>query len=247
MTGPARSGMLDGKDIRGTGMPVERACEAPALADRRAPAQSGLAYAWAGDGPLLPAMTPGRRTRLAAKRAFDLLTAGAAILLLSPLLLAVAGLVALPDGGPVLFRQTRVGLHGRPFQVLKFRSMAASGQVTPIGRLLRRTSLDELPQLFNVARGEMSLVGPRPHVPGMQAGGTAYDRLVPYYARRQAMKPGMTGWAQAHGLRGPADDPLRARARIDHDLAYIQNFSLALDLRIILRTIRIEFLTGTGR
>jgi len=92
----------------------------------------------------------------------------------------------------------------------------------------------------------MSLIGPRPHTFGMFAGGTTYERLVPYYKARQTMKPGLSGWAQANGLRGPTDNAIRARARVDHDLAYIENFSLFLDIKIILKTLRQEFLGGTG-
>jgi lipopolysaccharide/colanic/teichoic acid biosynthesis glycosyltransferase len=118
--------------------------------------------------------------------------------------------------------------------------------VTPVGRFLRRTSLDELPQLVNVIVGDMSLVGPRPHVEGMLAAGVDYAELVPYYNLRHVMRPGLSGWAQANGLRGPTDSAEAARARIDHDVAYIQNFSIWLDLKIIWLTLVKEFVTGSG-
>jgi lipopolysaccharide/colanic/teichoic acid biosynthesis glycosyltransferase len=144
--------------------------------------------------------------------------------------------------------------------MLKFRTMfvdagdasgivqttANDSRVTPLGRFLRAKSIDELPQLFNVLVGDMSIVGPRPHVEGMLAGGRPYEELVPYYRLRHHMRPGLSGWAQANGLRGPTTDAAVAKARIDHDLAYIQNFSLMLDAEIIVLTIKREFFTGTG-
>jgi lipopolysaccharide/colanic/teichoic acid biosynthesis glycosyltransferase len=119
-------------------------------------------------------------------------------------------------------------------------------RVTAIGSFIRKTSIDELPQLINVLRGDMSLVGPRPHVPGMKAGGMLYRKLVPYYDVRLTMLPGLTGWAQANGWRGETDAPVAGRSRVDHDIAYIANFSLWLDLKIILMTIRREFVVGSG-
>lgn len=114
---------------------------------------------------------------------------------------------------------------------------ANDNRVTRIGAFIRRTSVDELPQLINVLRGDMSLVGPRPHVPGMQAAGMDYQDLVPHYAFRQSMRPGLTGWAQCQGLRGPTTDQIRALRRIGHDFAYVQNFSLWLDARIVWKTL----------
>jgi lipopolysaccharide/colanic/teichoic acid biosynthesis glycosyltransferase len=213
--------------------------------------QSGLPLKLATGRPFVLRGTGALFARLVAKRLIDIIVSVVALVLLSPLLLCIAATIRLGDGGSILFRQQREGRSGRLFQLLKFRTWReddcdASGisqpsdddpRLTPIGRVLRRTSLDELPQLLNVLRGEMSLVGPRPHVPGMRAGGTSYRQLVPYYAQRLQMKPGLTGWAQVNGLRGPTGDPWLARRRIDHDLAYIQNFSLRLDLKILARTL----------
>ncbi|MNL39206.1 UDP-glucose:undecaprenyl-phosphate glucose-1-phosphate transferase [compost metagenome] len=190
----------------------------------------------------------------------DILGSLAGLALLGPLMIIVALAVKASSPGPVLFRQKREGLNGRIFEAYKFRSMAAelgdaSGvaqtldndpRVTAIGRFIRKTSIDELPQLFNVLKGDMSLVGPRPHVPGMMAAGRLYKDLVPYYDRRLDMLPGITGWAQVNGLRGSTRDPHKARERIDHDLAYIQNFSVWLDLKIIALTVVREFVTGSG-
>ncbi len=202
-----------------------------------------------------------RRTRhLIAKRAFDILASAGALLALLPFFIILAVLIKATSKGPVLFRQEREGRWGKPFMAYKFRSMKVeecdlSGvaqtvkddpRVTAIGRLIRRTSIDELPQLLNVLMGDMSLVGPRPHVSGMLAGGMGYKELVPYYDQRLEMLPGLTGWAQVNGLRGPTERADRARARIDHDLAYIQNFSFWLDLYIIGQTIRHEFVGGSG-
>ncbi|KKB10359.1 exopolysaccharide biosynthesis protein [Devosia chinhatensis] len=195
-----------------------------------------------------------------AKRVVDILLSGAALIALMPLMLLVAAIIKITSSGPVTFRQWREGVNGTSFEILKFRSMrqdmcdlsgvaqTASNdpRVTAIGRFIRRTSIDELPQLINVLRGDMSLVGPRPHVDNMRAGGMAYKELVPYYHLRLQMQPGLTGWAQANGFRGSTTDPVRARQRIDHDIAYIQNFSIWLDLRIILITLVREFVGGSG-
>ena len=222
--------------------------------------QSGLPF-YCNDGvPVAPIASPGRAIHLIAKRVFDVTVAALALVFLLPLFAVIAAAIKLESKGPVFFRQPRQGRHGKLFATYKFRSMRvaegdASGiaqtvfgdpRRTRVGALLRRTSIDELPQLFNVLLGEMSIVGPRPHVPGMRAGGLAYDELVPYYDRRLDMLPGITGWAQANGLRGSTIDAGRARARIDHDIAYIQNFSIWLDLRIIGLTVAREFIGGTG-
>jgi len=195
------------------------------------------------------------------KRLFDIAGSAAGLLVLSPLLLGIALAIKLTSAGPVLFWQERVGFRGQRFRILKFRTLFSDrcdpsgrsqidredNRVTPIGRILRTKSLDELPQLVNVLRGEMSLVGPRPHVSGMQIEGRTYEVAVPYYAEREAMKPGITGWAQVNQFRGPTLDFTTAVARVHHDIAYIQNFSLALDMQILLMTIWIEALRGTGQ
>jgi lipopolysaccharide/colanic/teichoic acid biosynthesis glycosyltransferase len=195
-----------------------------------------------------------------AKRNMDIALTVLGLLALAPLLCLIALMVKLTSPGPVLFAQWRPGLQGRPFRILKFRTLRRDSadqsgirqiklgdeRLTPIGAFLRRTSLDELPQLVNVLRGEMSLVGPRPHVDGMMAAGVPYDELVPYYNLRHAVRPGITGWAQANGLRGPTECPYKAKARVDHDIAYVQNHSPLLDLRILWRTVTSEFLLGSG-
>jgi exopolysaccharide biosynthesis polyprenyl glycosylphosphotransferase len=185
-----------------------------------------------------------------AKRAVDLLLGGVllAAFALPMALLTVA--IRLDSPGPVLFRQRRVGFQGRVFEMLKFRTMhhepaQAPGcvqavrddpRVTRLGAFLRRTSLDELPQLFNVLRGEMSLVGPRPHAPGTSADGRVFEEVVPFYAGRHRVKPGITGLAQVRGLRGETRTEADVLARVEADYEYIARWSLGLDLLILLRT-----------
>jgi lipopolysaccharide/colanic/teichoic acid biosynthesis glycosyltransferase len=125
-------------------------------------------------------------------------------------------------------------------------TVQGDARVTRIGRILRKTSLDEIPQLFNVIKGDMSLVGPRPHVPGMLAADLPYEHLVPYYVQRHTARPGITGLAQVNGCRGSTVEPNRAISRIDYDLVYIESWSLLMDVMIIVRTIRKEFLSGSG-
>ena len=187
--------------------------------------------------------------QLLLKRVMDVVLAVLALVVLGPALILLAIAIRLTSKGPALFRQDRDGLNGRVISVYKFRSMyidRGEAGVTPLGRFIRRTSIDELPQLLNVIRGDMSLVGPRPHPVGLLAAGGPYETLVPYYHARHVMKPGISGWAQANGLRGSTDDATMARARIEHDIAYIQNFNLLLDIRIMIRTVQREFVTGTG-
>lgn len=197
---------------------------------------------------------------LKMKRCFDFIVASLLLVFLLPGLITIAIAIKATSAGPVLFRQQRYGLGGDTFEIFKFRTMFVetadpSGvaqtrecdpRVTPLGALLRRSSLDELPQLWNVVRGDMSLVGPRPHVPGMLAGGMLYEELVPYYFERNAMRAGITGLAQVNGLRGSTVDAAVAKARIDQDLQYIRHWSLALDIRILWETARREFLNGNG-
>jgi polysaccharide biosynthesis protein PslA len=234
------------------------ATEKPAR--RQVTLQSGLPLTMMGNDPAPQPEQPRRQVALAIKRIFDVVASALALVLLAPLVLMVAIAIRIESRGPALFRQKREGLHGHAFMAFKFRSMRlevcdASGvahtvkgdpRITRVGAFLRKTSIDELPQLLNVLIGQMSIVGPRPHVPGMLAGPQPYRSLVPYYDHRLSMLPGITGWAQANGLRGDASDPVQARARIDHDLAYIENFSLMLDLRILVKTIQQEFFGGTG-
>jgi len=183
----------------------------------------------------------------ALKRAIDLAGAGAALFFASPLLIAIAIAIKLDSEGPVLFRQTRNGLAGRPFRILKFRTMTVledhdgllqarrdDARITPIGRFLRRTSLDELPQLINVIRGEMSLVGPRPHA---KAHDEFYGRLIENYSLRQHVKPGISGWAQVNGLRGETPTLDTMYRRIEFDLWYATRASLLLDFVILARTL----------
>jgi len=201
-----------------------------------------------------------RVLQLAIKRSMDIAGALVALVILGPLMLAIACAVRATSPGPILFRQPREGLNGRRFVIYKFRSMrvdagdvegtrqarAGDDRLTPIGAFIRAKSLDELPQLLNVLKGDMSLVGPRPHVPEMLAAGQLYRQLVPNYDDRLGMRPGITGWAQAHGLRGPTDDAATATARVQYDIAYIRDFSLLMDIKIILMTLRTEFLSGSG-
>ena len=176
------------------------------------------------------------------KRAFDIIVSGFLLVVLSPLFLLLAIAIRLSSPGPVLFRQERIGLNKKPFTMYKFRSMrvndeqntAWSGSTddrrTWLGSLLRKISLDELPQLFNVFRGEMSLVGPRPEIPFYVE---RFRETVPLYMVKYQVRPGMTGWAQIHGLRGDTSIP----ARVEHDLWYIENWSLGLDVRILFKTL----------
>ncbi len=181
------------------------------------------------------------------KRLFDVVAALAALMVLSPVMLIVAVLVRIKLGSPVLFRQERPGLNCRIFTMYKFRTMIAkthddAGQLlpdekrlTPFGRWLRATSLDELPELFNVLKGDMSLVGPRPLM-------VKYlPRYTPEQNRRHEVKPGITGWAQVNGLRGETETVDKMKARVEYDLEYLRNWSLGLDLQIIVRTIRLLF------
>lgn len=182
-----------------------------------------------------------------SKRAFDVVCAGLAIVLLTPLFLVVAALIKLDSKGPVFFRQRRRGFNLEEFGIWKFRTMttlddgdtikqAAKNdmRVTAVGRLLRKYSIDELPQLFNVLKGEMSLVGPRPHA---VAHDRFYEQRIALYPRRLNMKPGITGWAQVNGFRGATGTDEAMRQRVEHDLFYIDNWSVAFDCYIIALTI----------
>jgi exopolysaccharide biosynthesis polyprenyl glycosylphosphotransferase len=194
-----------------------------------------------------------RRVSWRLKRVIDLVFAAAALVLASPLLAAIAIAVRFEGGPGVLFRQVRVGVDGRRFTLLKFRSMrpvddresatrwsiADDDRIGPVGRMLRRTSLDELPQLWNVFRGDMSIVGPRPERPHFV---DEFGKTTPRYLARHRVPCGMTGWAQVHRLRG--NTSIADRARFDN--YYIEHWSLWLDLKIVVRTIT-AVLAGEGR
>lgn len=184
---------------------------------------------------------------LLLKRSFDLIFGTLAIVSLAPLMLIVAALIKLDSTGPILFRQIRHGYNNRPITVLKFRTMvlheetgkfrqATRGdpRITRVGRILRRTNIDELPQLINVIRGDMSLVGPRPHAVSHNR---IYDGQITRMARRHNVKPGITGWAQVNGLRGETDTFEKMVTRVEYDLYYIDHWSFALDIIILIRTI----------
>ena len=183
----------------------------------------------------------------AFKRLLDLIAGSVVIVTLAPMMLLVAAVIKMESPGPVFFVQTRNGFNGRPFRMCKFRTMSVledgpiirqatkdDPRVTRFGRLLRRTNIDELPQLFNVIAGDMSLVGPRPHA---AAHNSEYERTVANYAYRYHVKPGLTGWAQVHGLRGETQTLDLMAKRVEFDLWYINNWSFWLDLKILLRTL----------
>ncbi|GJE25620.1 hypothetical protein LKMONMHP_0458 [Methylobacterium organophilum] len=180
------------------------------------------------------------------KRAFDLVLATTALVLLAPMLIAIAVLIKIDSPGPVFFRQRRYGFNQQAFGVFKFRSMKVHAEagfrqatrnddrITRIGAMLRRTNLDELPQLLNVLIGDMSLVGPRPHA---LAHDRSFERRIALYARRHNVKPGITGWAQVNGFRGETLTDADMEKRVQADLHYIDNWSIWLDLKIILQTV----------
>lgn len=185
------------------------------------------------------------------KRTFDIIVAGAALLLLAPLFVLLIIAIKLDSPGPAFFRQIRFGYNNRPFTMLKFRTMHVNAcdpsgarrtvrndpRVTRLGRFLRRTSLDELPQLWNVLVGDMSLVGPRPHPVEMKVGDRYYHEVVEGYFARHRVRPGITGLAQVHGLRGEVDTIEKARARLAYDLEYVERWSFWLDLEILALTL----------
>lgn len=196
-----------------------------------------------------PTVCPVAASRL--KRAFDIFGASAALLVFLPLLLLVACLVRLESPGPALFRQRRTGLNGEIFQVFKFRTMRVAedgdvvrqatrgdSRITALGAILRKFSIDELPQLLNVLKGDMSLIGPRPHA---VAHDEQWGKLVPGYDRRFRTRPGMTGYAAVCGFRGEVKELQGIIDRVDADNEYIDTWSFALDLKIIWRTIPLVF------
>lgn len=191
---------------------------------------------------------PQSHTRALIKRAQDIVLGALLLALFALPMLLIACAVKLDSKGPVLYRQRRYGFNNRVITLYKFRSMrhdpkaplqqvrANDPRITRIGRLLRRTSLDELPQLINVLKGDMSLVGPRPHAIGMKAAERELDEIVAEYAHRHRVKPGITGWAQVNGSRGPIETPAAVRRRVRYDLDYVTRASLWFDLQILLRT-----------
>lgn len=194
----------------------------------------------------------GMRAR-ALKRLFDVALAASALALLSPLMLLVAALIKLQDGGPVFFRQRRMGRGNHFFDIYKFRSMReAEGdsegdisasrndrRITPLGRIIRRTSIDELPQLINVLKGDMSLVGPRPHALGSKAGDKLFWQVDRKYWQRHGLRPGITGLAQVRGFRGATDNESDLADRLQADLEYMRGWNLWRDIAILLRTLNV--------
>ena len=204
-----------------------------------------------GNTPALLVMRqPLRGMQIIIKRIEDIVVAGLGLLVSAPFMLAAAIAIRLDSPGPIIFRQTRVGFNNRPFTMLKFRTMMVdetddgaigthrdNPRITRVGRFLRRTSIDELPQLFNVLAGDMSVVGPRAHVPNMRVGNHRYAEAVREYAARSRVKPGITGWAQINGMRGGIHTIEKARVGVDMDIHYIENWSLWLDAKIIISTV----------
>jgi Undecaprenyl-phosphate glucose phosphotransferase len=188
------------------------------------------------------------------KGAIDRCSAAVALLVLLPVFLAIGCGIAMSSPGPIFFRQLRIGYRGRMFWIYKFRTMNVSAQpnvlltqrndkrVFPFGAVLRKLSLDELPQLINVLNGDMSLVGPRPHMPQARAAGKLYFEAVNEYAGRHRVKPGITGWAQINGWRGPTETLEQIERRVEHDIYYIENWSVMFDIVILLRTVLVGFM-----
>ena len=184
------------------------------------------------------------------KRAFDIVFSSIALVLLSPIMLATAIAIRMESKGPIIFRQKRFGFNNEVIEVLKFRSMfhemsdadakvvvtKNDPRVTKVGRFIRKTSIDELPQLINVLRSELSLVGPRPHAVNAHTKNQLWDEVVDGYFGRHKVKPGVTGWAQIKGWRGEVDNEEKIRRRVEHDLYYIENWSILLDLYIVMIT-----------
>ena len=222
--------LLDGEDEHHEAAAIERIAGAPLARLSGPPAAEGKAV---------------------LKRLQDIAVGSMALVLAAPIMLAVVIAIRLDSPGPALFRQRRHGFNNEEIVVYKFRSMrldaadakatrqisAGDDRVTRVGRFIRRTSLDELPQIFNVLSGEMSLVGPRPHAIGMMTGEVESSRLVAEYAHRHRMKPGMTGWAAIHGSRGPVDTPELVKRRVALDVEYIDRQSFWLDLYVMLMTL----------
>ena len=209
---------------------------------------------------LMISQQPIRGTSMAAKRVFDVIVACMLLAFMAPLLALLAMAIRLETSGPILFRQLRVGYNHQLFYILKFRSMywqetdrlakqqtvRGDKRVTRVGRIIRKLSLDELPQLLNVVHGDMSLVGPRPHAPGTSIGGQRVHTLVEDYPLRHMVCPGITGLAQVRGFRGGLHDRRQVADRISSDLEYIQRWSLWLDVRILFGTVLLELRDSRG-
>jgi Undecaprenyl-phosphate glucose phosphotransferase len=209
------------------------------------------AYSYIGNVPVLDIFDkPIADWNMVMKSAFDLVAGGLILIGMLPLMAATALAIKLDSPGPVLFRQRRLGFNNEVIEVFKFRSLyhkhadpTASKvvtkndpRVTRVGRFIRKTSLDELPQLINVLRGELSLVGPRPHAVEANTANRLWEEVVDGYFARHRVKPGITGWAQINGWRGEVNTPEKLQNRVEHDLYYIENWSLLFDLYILLRT-----------
>jgi exopolysaccharide biosynthesis polyprenyl glycosylphosphotransferase len=205
----------------------------------------------AGQPVALVAGAPASPAHSLAKRVADLVLGATLAIVFAPFMALIALAIFTEGQGPVFYRQRRQGLNDKPFEILKFRTMRPAPvlqdgpivqvrkndpRVTRLGSFLRRTSLDELPQLWNVLTGDMSLVGPRPHAPNMRTGQVDTRRIVPEYSHRLRVKPGLTGWAQVNGSRGPLERPEEVRERIRLDLEYISRPSIFSDLAILART-----------
>ena len=196
-----------------------------------------------------PQGAPGQAALSLAKRTFDFIVSASALFLLSPLLILLAILVKATSRGPVLFRQVRTGLGGDPFVILKFRTMTVQEhgnsviqarrddhRLSSIGGFLRASSLDELPQFLNVLFGDMSIVGPRPHA---IAHDMHYGGMIPTYCERFRVRPGITGFAQCNGARGPTETLDKMRRRIRLDLAYVERWSWTMEMKIIAKTVKV--------
>lgn len=222
------------------------------IPDHVPPALPGRGYGqW--QGVVMPTLMTPPFSNLGGflKRALDLCGALLLLIPLAPLFVIVAVCIRLDSRGPVFFRQVRSGQYGRPFRIFKFRSLhvaqadtaaetlvsAGDRRVTRVGQILRKYSIDEFPQIFNVLLGQMSLVGPRPHAPRAKADGRIYAEVIPEYMLRYRVKPGMTGWAQVNGWRGNTDTEEQLRKRVEFDFQYIGKWSFGKDLEIMLRTI----------
>jgi len=200
-----------------------------------------------GDMPVIGVSeTPFNGVNWMIKYAFDLIAAFVALVLLAPVMLGIAAAIRLTSPGPVIFKQRRYGLDGEEIVVYKFRTMTVcedggeivqatkqDTRVTHLGKILRKTSLDELPQLINVLQGRMSIVGPRPHA---VAHNEMYRKLIKGYMLRHKVRPGITGWAQVNGFRGETETIDKMEARVRYDIDYIRNWSLLMDIRIVMRT-----------